>query len=241
VIHEPQLSYSSSQFQHELSDFANQTTSSAFVEPLLVHAPDNFNPSDLDTYLGSETWPEELNIEPSDSWLLDDVNLLPQNDFPINSPFTTAPFDPSLPSLSMPSTTFVSPLYQSQADTPQQSGSQPSGSPDSNLSHDFSHSPNAMILPSDTPNTTSPHFQSTTTSKSPSKSPTSTTSSTSKVHKRTLNTLAARRYRQKKVDQVSTLESALKETEAERDELKIRVARLEGEVQVLRGLMGSKS
>lgn len=59
----------------------------------------------------------------------------------------------------------------------------------------------------------------------------------SRVKKRTLNTLAARRYRQKRVDQVSGLESALKETELERDALKVRVARLEGELEVLRGLV----
>ena len=60
------------------------------------------------------------------------------------------------------------------------------------------------------------------------------------VKKRTLNTLAARRYRQRRVDQVSGLEAALKETEAERDDLKTRVARLEGELDVLRRLMGTK-
>jgi hypothetical protein len=58
----------------------------------------------------------------------------------------------------------------------------------------------------------------------------------SKIKKRTLNTLAARRYRQKRVDQMSGLESALKETEVERDELKLKVARLEAEVEVLRRL-----
>jgi len=59
----------------------------------------------------------------------------------------------------------------------------------------------------------------------------------SRIQKRTLNTLAARRYRQKRVDQVSGLETALKETQTERDELKIRVAKLEAEVEVLRGLL----
>lgn len=59
----------------------------------------------------------------------------------------------------------------------------------------------------------------------------------SRVQKRTLNTLAARRYRQKRLDQMSELEAALKETQAERDALKVRVARLEGEVDVLRGLL----
>lgn len=60
---------------------------------------------------------------------------------------------------------------------------------------------------------------------------------TSKIQKRTLNTLAARRYRQKRVDQVSSLETSLKETQDERDELKLKVARLEAEVEVLRGLV----
>jgi len=53
--------------------------------------------------------------------------------------------------------------------------------------------------------------------------------------KRTRNTLAARRYRQRRVDQMSDLEAALKETQAERDALKVRVARLEGELDALRG------
>jgi hypothetical protein len=62
-----------------------------------------------------------------------------------------------------------------------------------------------------------------------------------RVKKRTLNTLAARRYRQKRVDQMSSLESTLKQTETERDELRLRVARLEAEVEVLRGLVGPRS
>jgi hypothetical protein len=49
--------------------------------------------------------------------------------------------------------------------------------------------------------------------------------------------MAARRYRQKRVDQVNDLEAALKEVRAERDALKIKAARLEGEVDVLRSLL----
>lgn len=64
--------------------------------------------------------------------------------------------------------------------------------------------------------------------------------SSPRVKKRTLNTLAARRYRQKRVDQMSSLETLLKESQAERDRLRIRVARLEGEVEVLRGVVGAK-
>jgi hypothetical protein len=62
-----------------------------------------------------------------------------------------------------------------------------------------------------------------------------------RVEKRKQNTLAARRYRQKRVDQMTGLESALKETQSERDDLKVRVARLEGEVETLRRLLSSKS
>jgi hypothetical protein len=75
---------------------------------------------------------------------------------------------------------------------------------------------------------------------SASKSPASSSSPSSpgsKVHKRTLNTLAARRYRQKRVDQMADLEQKLKESEKEKEELQMRVARLEGEVEVLRGLL----
>jgi len=62
-----------------------------------------------------------------------------------------------------------------------------------------------------------------------------------RVKKRTLNTLAARRYRQKRVDQVASLENALRESEKEKDALKTRVARLEGEVEILRALVGRKA
>ncbi|KAF1838282.1 hypothetical protein BDW02DRAFT_585960 [Decorospora gaudefroyi] len=62
----------------------------------------------------------------------------------------------------------------------------------------------------------------------------------SKVEKRKANTLAARRYRQKRVDQMSGLEAELKEVKAERDDLKVRHARLEGEVETLRALLRSQ-
>ncbi|KAF2242411.1 hypothetical protein BU26DRAFT_494943 [Trematosphaeria pertusa] len=58
-----------------------------------------------------------------------------------------------------------------------------------------------------------------------------------RVEKRRANTLAARRYRQKRVDQMTSLETQLKETQTERDELKVRCARLEGEVETLRQLL----
>jgi hypothetical protein len=40
---------------------------------------------------------------------------------------------------------------------------------------------------------------------------------------------------------MSQLESALKETQSERDDLKVKVARLEGEVETLRQLLRGKT
>lgn len=49
--------------------------------------------------------------------------------------------------------------------------------------------------------------------------------------------MAARRYRQKRLDQMNDLENQLKQTQSERDEFKVRCARLEGEVETLRQLL----
>lgn len=62
----------------------------------------------------------------------------------------------------------------------------------------------------------------------------------SRVEKRKANTLAARRYRQKRVDQMSGLEAELKDVKAERDDYKVRCAKLEGEVEALRALLRSQ-
>jgi len=61
-----------------------------------------------------------------------------------------------------------------------------------------------------------------------------------RIEKRKQNTLAARRYRQKRVDQMKQLEDALKEAEKERDALKVRVARLEGENGTLKQMLQGK-
>lgn len=79
------------------------------------------------------------------------------------------------------------------------------------------------------------------TSSSPQSPPSNDNDPHRITKKRTLNTLAARRYRQRRIDQMSSLETSLKETETERDELKLRVARLEAEVEVLRGLVGPRA
>jgi hypothetical protein len=65
-------------------------------------------------------------------------------------------------------------------------------------------------------------------------------SPTSKVAKRTLNTLAARRYRQKRLDHIAFLEAELKQAQDERDALKVNVARLEGETKLLTELLARK-
>jgi hypothetical protein len=80
----------------------------------------------------------------------------------------------------------------------------------------------------------SPHSKLPTSKSSPSTEP------SSRVEKRKANTLAARRYRQKRVDQMSGLEAELKEVKAERDDMKVRCAKLEGEVEALRALLRSQ-
>ncbi|KAK9430379.1 hypothetical protein V1505DRAFT_386062 [Lipomyces doorenjongii] len=61
-----------------------------------------------------------------------------------------------------------------------------------------------------------------------------------RVVKRQLNTLAARRYRQRRLDQMKDLEDELRDVRRERDELRIRVSKLEGETEVLKSLLGDQ-
>ncbi|RDW81535.1 bZIP transcription factor JlbA/IDI-4 [Aspergillus mulundensis] len=63
----------------------------------------------------------------------------------------------------------------------------------------------------------------------------------SRIAKRQLNTMAARRYRQRKLDKVAQLEEELAAIKRERDELKMRVSKLEGETEVLRSMVKDKS
>lgn len=74
----------------------------------------------------------------------------------------------------------------------------------------------------------------------PSPSNCDTSVNPSRIEKRKQNTLAARRYRQKRVDQMQQLEDALRETERERDALKVRVARLEGETETLKQMLQTR-
>lgn len=63
----------------------------------------------------------------------------------------------------------------------------------------------------------------------------------SRVEKRRLNTLAARRCRQRRVDRMKGLEDELESIRRERDELRLRVSKLEGETEALKGLLTRKS
>ncbi|KAG8406152.1 hypothetical protein J3458_021479 [Metarhizium acridum] len=58
--------------------------------------------------------------------------------------------------------------------------------------------------------------------------------------KRKRNTMAARKYRQKRLDRISDLEMALGEVTNERDELKLQLARREAEVEALREMLSRK-
>jgi len=63
----------------------------------------------------------------------------------------------------------------------------------------------------------------------------------SRVEKRRLNTLAARRCRQRRVDEMKNLEDELELIKKERDELRLKVSRLEGETEALKELLSRKS
>ncbi|KAK0385510.1 hypothetical protein NLU13_6690 [Sarocladium strictum] len=58
--------------------------------------------------------------------------------------------------------------------------------------------------------------------------------------KRQRNTLAARKYRQKRLDRISELEKALEDMTGERDSLKLQLARREAEVEALREMLARK-
>ncbi len=60
------------------------------------------------------------------------------------------------------------------------------------------------------------------------------------VSRRYRNNLAAKRYRQKKVDRIEELENEVKEVKQERDDLRIQLARQEAEVAALREMLKMK-
>ncbi|ORY56959.1 uncharacterized protein BCR38DRAFT_306620, partial [Pseudomassariella vexata] len=58
--------------------------------------------------------------------------------------------------------------------------------------------------------------------------------------KRQRNNVAARKYRQKKIDRISELEDELNDIKKERDELRIRLARQEAETAALKSMFKLK-
>lgn len=102
-----------------------------------------------------------------------------------------------------------------------------------------------------TPSSSSAHAQSHAASRrEPQSSKPATASSGSRkgvstddagAEKRRRNTLAARRFRQKQHDRVSQLEQTLEEISKERDDLKMQVARWEGEATALRAMLAESS
>lgn len=60
------------------------------------------------------------------------------------------------------------------------------------------------------------------------------------VSRRYRNNLAAKRYRQKKIDRIQELEEEVKEVKQERDDLRIKLARQEAEIAALREMLKMK-
>ncbi|KAH6855467.1 hypothetical protein B0I37DRAFT_305061, partial [Chaetomium sp. MPI-CAGE-AT-0009] len=61
------------------------------------------------------------------------------------------------------------------------------------------------------------------------------------IDRRHRNNLAAKRYRQKKIDRIEELEGVVKEVTRERDDLRIQLARQEAEVAALREMLKMKN
>lgn len=113
-------------------------------------------------------------------------------------------------------------------------------------SHTNSHTSNHSQTSQ--PSTSSSTSPSTSTSTTPSSVPAPKTSAGSRKRrrededsdaalKRHRNTLAARKYRQKRLDRIKELEDALEEMTKDRDELRIRLARQEAETEALKSMM----
>lgn len=60
------------------------------------------------------------------------------------------------------------------------------------------------------------------------------------IMKRQKNTMAARKYRQKRLDRISDLEHSLSDMTDQRDALKLQLARKEAEVDALREMLSRK-
>ncbi|KAF7529447.1 hypothetical protein G7054_g9830 [Neopestalotiopsis clavispora] len=144
-----------------------------------------------------------------------DISHVLQNDVydHILTTTTTMPNTAALTVTTMPSSANVTPLQQS---------------PSSTLSHDFGSETTPPFSAS-----TDPSAQRNPRKRSPPVDPET-------AIKRQRNNIAARKYRQKKIDRISELEAELKEVKDDRDDLRVRLARQEAEVAALKSLFKIK-
>ncbi|TID27572.1 Cross-pathway control protein 1 [Venturia nashicola] len=61
--------------------------------------------------------------------------------------------------------------------------------------------------------------------------------SVDRIEKRQRNNVAARKYRQKRIDRIEELEAALSRMTKERDDLRIKAARSDAEIQLLKDML----
>ncbi|KAF2460242.1 hypothetical protein BDY21DRAFT_270847, partial [Lineolata rhizophorae] len=96
-------------------------------------------------------------------------------------------------------------------------------------------SPSATFEPSPASSNSDSRVHTKSSSRGPS--PPSSTTESKIIEKRQRNTLAARKYRQKRLDRIAELERALEDVSRERDDLRVQLARRDAEVTTLRGIM----
>ncbi|KAL3465066.1 hypothetical protein BJX64DRAFT_253708 [Aspergillus heterothallicus] len=96
------------------------------------------------------------------------------------------------------------------------------------------------IMPSATTTSTMQMQMQTQTPSPTSRDSSSPKENPSRISKRQLNTMAARRYRQRRLDRMTQLEEELEAVKRERDELRMRVSKLEGETDALRSMLKEK-
>lgn len=117
------------------------------------------------------------------------------------------------------------------------------------FTHTYSHNSHTpQHSQTSQPSTSSSTSPSTSTSNTPPSAPEPKTGAGSRKRpredddsdaalKRHRNTLAARKYRQKRLDRIKELEDALEDMTKDRDELRIKLARQEAETEALKSMM----
>jgi len=193
----------------------------------------------IDTALGREPFPENN----SNSWDFDQTL-----EEPPSQPTTldSTDFDPLLFSLQSSAPlnhlqtmgTSLSPTTtQSQSPNAAVNSNSPSTS-SSTSSHSLSHHSTPQL--NSISSSSSTHSYRVSKSKpgpKPKYQPSTPSTPDDVIDKRSRNNLAAKKYRQKKVDRITELEMMLADMTKERDELKLRLARKEAEGEILREVM----